>query len=263
MESPMNRRLLTSCAALLLSACAVSPTGRHQLRLVSDSEVSQMGVTAFQQLKDKTPVTKDPRESAFVQCVAHALTAQVPNSALTPASWEVQVFDSKEINAFALPGGKIGVYTGLLKVATTQAQLAAVLGHEISHVLAGHSASRVSNQMASQFGAVLISAGTGLPADAIGAGAQYLVLLPFSRGDESEADILGMDLMARAGFDPEQAITLWQNMSKQAGQTPPELLSTHPSNATRIADLQKNLPKDIPIYEQARAAGRKPNCGST
>src|SRR3546814_10281256 len=91
--------------------------------------------------------------------------------------------------------------------------------------------------MATQFGAALISAGTGLPPDAIGAGAQYLVLLPFSRGDESEADILGMDLMARAGFDPSQAITLWQNMSKQAGGAPPELLSTHPSNTTRIADL--------------------------
>jgi len=258
----MKHRFLPLCALVILAACAVSPTGRHQLRLVSDTEMSQMGVTAFQQLKEKTPVTKDTRESAFVQCVAHALTAQVPSSALTPASWEVQVFDSKEINAFALPGGKIGVYTGLLKVATTQDQLAAVIGHEISHVLAGHSASRVSNQMAAQFGGALISAGTGLPPDAIGAGAQYLVLLPFSRGDESEADILGMDLMARAGFDPAQAIALWQNMSKQAGQAPPELLSTHPSNTTRIADLQKNLPRDLPVYQQARGAGRKPNCGS-
>lgn len=245
-----------------LTACAVSPTGRHQLRLVSDSEMSQMGATAFQDLKKKTPVTKDVRESSFVQCVARAITAQVPNTSLTPATWEVQVFDSKEINAFALPGGKIGVYTGLLKVATTQDELAAVIGHEVSHVLAGHSASRVSNQMATQFGAALISAGTGLPPDAIGAGAQYLVLLPFSRGDESEADILGMDLMARAGFDPAQAITLWQNMSKQAGEAPPELLSTHPSNSTRIADLQRNLPKDMPIYQQARSAGRRPNCGS-
>src|SRR3546814_6722330 len=175
-----------------------------------------MSVNAFQQMKEKMPATKNARTSAYVQCVAHALTAQVPRSALKPANGEVQGFDSKEINAFALPGGKIGVYTGLLKVATTQDQLAAVIGHEISHVLAGHSASRVSNQMATQFGAALISAGTGLPPDAIGAGAQYLVLLPFSRGDESEADILGMDLMARAGFDPSKAITLWQNMSKQA-----------------------------------------------
>lgn len=252
----MNRRS-AALAAVLLAACATSPTGRHQLRLVSDSEMSQMGVTAFQQMKQKTPATKDAGQSAYVQCVAHAVTAQAPGG----GSWEVQVFDSKEVNAFALPGGKIGVYTGLLKVATTQDQLAAVLGHEVSHVLAGHSASRVSNQMVAQFGGALISAGTGLSPDLIGAGAQYLVLLPFSRGDESEADILGMDLMARAGFDPRQAIVLWQNMSKQAGQAPPELLSTHPSNATRIADLQKNLPKDLPLYEQARAAGRRPSCG--
>src|SRR3546814_15123234 len=105
-----------------------------------------MSVNAFQQMKEKMPATKNARTSAYVQCVAHALTAQVPRSALTPANWEVQVFDSKEINAFALPGGKIGVYTGLLKVATTQDQLAAVIGHDISHVLAGHSASRVSTQ---------------------------------------------------------------------------------------------------------------------
>ncbi|MGH8443934.1 MAG: M48 family metallopeptidase, partial [Solimonas sp.] len=193
-------------------------------------------------------------ESAYVQCVAKAITNEIGGT------WEIQTFDSKDVNAFALPGGKIGVYTGLLKVARTQDQLAAVIGHEVSHVLAGHSASRVSNQMAAQFGAVLLSAGTGLSPDVVSSGAQYLLLLPFSRGDESEADILGMDLMARAGFDPSQAIVLWQNMSKEAGQTPPEFMSTHPSNDTRIADLQRNLPKDQPVYQAARAAGKRPAC---
>ncbi|WP_028080939.1 M48 family metallopeptidase [Solimonas soli] len=253
----MSRRtFIAVIAAIVAVACATSPTGRRQLRLVSDAEMSQMGVAAFQEMKQKTPVTKDARESAYVQCVARAITNEIGGS------WEIQTFDSKEVNAFALPGGKIGVYTGLLEVAKTQDQLAAVLGHEVSHVLAGHSASRVSNQMAAQFGAVLVSAGTGLSPDLVGAGAQYLLLLPFSRGDESEADILGMQLMARAGFDPAQAIALWQNMSKQAGQAPPEFMSTHPSNATRISDLQRNLPKAQPLYQQARAAGRKPNCGA-
>ncbi|WP_020650957.1 M48 family metallopeptidase [Solimonas variicoloris] len=246
----------TVLIAILVVACATSPTGRRQLRLVSDSEMAQMGATAFQEMKTKTPTTKDTRESSYVQCVARAITTEVGGT------WEIQVFDSKEVNAFALPGGKIGVYTGLLKVATTQDQLAAVIGHEISHVLAGHSAARVSNQMAAQFGTVLLSAGTGLSPDLIGTGAQYLVLLPFSRGDESEADILGMQLMARAGFDPAQAITLWQNMSKANGQGPPQFMSTHPSNETRIADLQRNLPKEQPHYQQARAAGKKPNCGT-
>src|SRR3546814_4251071 len=141
----MKRSVPLIFVLTVLTACAVSPTGRHQLRLVSDSEMSQMGVTAFQQMKEKTPATKNARTSAYVQCVAHALTAQVPRSALTPANWEVQVFDSKEINAFALPGGKIGVYTGLLKVATTQAQLAAVIGHEISHVLADRKSTRLNS----------------------------------------------------------------------------------------------------------------------
>src|SRR3546814_17074073 len=108
----------------------------------------------------------------------------------------------------------------------------------------------------------MASAAPGPPPGSIGACANYCLRLLFSRGDESEADILGMDLMARAGFEPGQAITLWQNMSKQTGGAPPELLSTHPSNTTRIADLQHNLPKDLPIYQQAHSAGRRPNCGS-
>lgn len=255
----MNRWLTVSIiTALAVAACATSPTGRRQLRLVSDSEMSQMGVTAFQQLKTKTPVTTNAKSSAYVQCVSKALTDVVGGS------WEIQTFESKDVNAFALPGGKIGVYTGLLKVANTQDQLAAVIGHEINHVLAGHSASRVSNQMAAQLGTAVLAAGTGMSPDMIGTGAQYLLLLPHGRGDESEADILGMQLMARAGFDPSAAITLWQNMGKASGgNAPPEFTSTHPSNATRISDLQRDLPKAMPLYQQARAAGRKPSCGAS
>jgi len=249
-----RRTFIALTACLVAVACATSPTGRRQLRLVSDSEMSQMGAAAFQELKQETALTKNARQSAYVQCVARAITNEVGGT------WEVQTFESDDVNAFALPGGKIGVYTGLLKVAQTQDQLAAVLGHEVSHVLAGHSASRVSNQMAAQFGATLLSAGTGLSPDLIGAGAQYLLLLPFSRGDESEADVLGMQLMARAGFDPSQSIALWQNMSKAGGQAPPEFMSTHPSNETRISDLQRNLPQAQPLFTQARAAGKKPNC---
>lgn len=250
-----TRKFLIPLTCLgLIAACATSPTGRHQLRLVSDDKMSEMGATAFQDLKNKTPATKNPQSSAYVQCVARAITQEIGGT------WEVQTFESKEVNAFALPGGKIGVYTGLLKVAQNQDQLAAVLGHEVSHVLAGHSASRVSNQMASQFGVTLVSMGTGLPAEAVGAGAQYLLILPFSRGDESEADELGMQLMAKAGFDPAQAVELWRNMSKQAGEAPPEFGSTHPSNETRIADLTRQLPKNQPYFDQARAAGKRPNC---
>lgn len=254
----MNRWLVVSVVStLILAACATSPTGRRQLRLVSDTEMSKMGATAFTQLKTKTPVTQNPKASAYVQCVSKALTDVVGGS------WEIQTFESKDVNAFALPGGKIGVYTGLLKVATTQDQLAAVVGHEITHVLAGHSAARVSNQMAAQLGAAVVAAGTGMSPEMIGTGANYLLILPNSRGDETESDVLGMQLMARAGFNPNAAITLWQNMAKASGgQAPPEFASTHPSNQTRIQDLQRDLPKAMPLYEQARAAGKKPNCGT-
>ncbi len=256
----MNRRLAllaTAGLAALIVACATSPTGRTQLRLVSDSEMDQMGVTAFQQMKSKTPPTQDARTNAYVNCVASAITREVPGG----RQWEVQVFDDKQVNAFALPGGKIGVYTGLLKVATTQDQLAAVIGHEVSHVLAGHSASRVSNQMASQLGVSILSAASGVDAGMIGMGANLLLVLPFSRGDETEADVLGEELMARAGFDPRQSVALWQNMAKASGgNAPPQFMSTHPANETRIRDLNAHLAKAVPLYEQAVAAGKKPRC---
>jgi predicted Zn-dependent protease len=260
LKSFFSLRMTALCgaAALLVVACATSPTGRSQLRLVSDDEMSAMGITAYRDMQQKQPRSQDAVKSRYVQCVASALTAQVPGR----TQWEVTLFDSKDVNAFALPGGKIGVYTGLLKVATTQDQLAAVLGHEVSHVLAGHSASRVSNQMATQLGVGVLSAASGMDANMIGMGAQLLVLLPFSRGDESEADVLGLDLMAKAGFNPEGAVTLWQNMARAGGEKPPEILSTHPSDSTRINGLRSRLPQVDPLYQQARARGLKPNCGA-
>lgn len=248
--------LAVTAIAGLLVACVTSPTGRTQLKLVSDAEMSQMGATAFQELKTKTPPSKNAQTNSYVQCIANAITRE------TGGTWEVQVFDSKEVNAFALPGGKIGVYTGLLKVAENQNQLAAVIGHEVAHVLAGHSASRVSNQMATQLGVGLISAGTGMSPDMIGMGANLLLLLPYGRGDETEADVLGLDLMSRAGFDPRQAPALWVNMGKASGgQAPPEFMSTHPSNESRIRDLNARLATSLPLYEQAKAAGKNPRCG--
>lgn len=239
----------------LVAACTTSPTGRTQLKLVSDAEMAQMGATAFQQLKQKEPISKDGKSNGYVQCVANAIIREVGGT------WEVQVFDSKEVNAFALPGGKIGVYTGLLKVAANQDQLAAVIGHEVAHVLAGHSAARVSNQMATQLGVALGSAATGVSPDMIGMGANLLLLMPYGRGDETEADVIGLELMAKAGFNPQQAPALWVNMGKaSSGNAPPEFMSTHPSNESRIRDLTKHLPKAQPLYDQARAQGKTPRC---
>jgi predicted Zn-dependent protease len=258
------RRLLGPCRGAGLSVClgvvagcATSPLGRSQLSLVSDDHMAQVGATAFSQIAQKTPVTQDAAQSHFVVCVADAITTAIPGNA-TP--WQVKVFESKEINAFALPGGKIGVYTGLLKVATTQDQLGAVLGHEVSHVLAHHSAERYSDQLAANAGAALVGAFTGVDTNLL-SGAAGLVLLKFSRTQETEADLLGLDLMSRAGFDPHGAITLWNNMSRAAtGNKPPEILSTHPSDEDRINRLEQRLPQDVPLFEQARAAGRRPQC---
>ncbi len=159
------------------------------------------------------------------------------------------------------------MHTGLLKVATNRDQLATVIGHEIAHVLARHSNERVSTQYAAQAGVQLAGTIAGnSPASRqlmglLGVGAQYGVVLPFSRVQESEADVIGLDLMARAGFDPRQSVVLWQNMSRAAaGPEPPEWMSTHPSNQRRIDELAKRVPEALPSYERARAAGRRPAC---
>ena len=177
------------------------------------------------------------------------------------------VFEDDQANAFALPGYKIGVYTGLLKYAKNQDQLAAVMGHEVAHVIAEHGNERVSNQMATQAGlsiaAVLLGTepddNTALIMAGLGLGAQYGVILPFSRSHESEADLIGLDLMARAGFNPQESVTLWQNMS-QSGLSPPEFMSTHPSSDTRIEQLRERIPQVQPAYQQAVKNGQRANC---
>jgi predicted Zn-dependent protease len=242
--------------ALLCSACATSPLGRSQLNLVSDEQMAEVGAQAFQQIEQKTPLSRDARQVRFVTCVADAITTAIAGNS-TP--WEVKVFDSPEINAFALPGGHIGVYSGLLKVATDQDQLAAVIGHEVSHVLAHHSAERYSQAIAANLGAGLIGAVAGVDPNLVG-DASTLLLLHFSREQESEADLLGLDLMSRAGFDPHGALALWQKMSQLGGARPPAILSDHPSDAARIQQLAARVPQDLPLYQQARAAGRRPQC---
>ncbi len=220
-----------------------------------------MGALAFQQTASKTPTTRDTHLKAFVDCVAGAVTRQTHYQ----ANWNVKVFQSDEINAFALPGGEIGVYSGLFKVVKNQDQLAAVLGHEVSHVIAGHANERVSDQTLTQSALQVAGIAGGLSSGTmalLGMGAQVGILLPFSRTQESEADLLGLDLMSRAGFDPRQAVILWRNMQTAGGKKPPELLSDHPSDSRRIQQIQDRVPQDLPIYQQALARGAAPNCGA-
>lgn len=247
-------------ASLALSACSSSPTGRSQLILFSDQDMSSLGAQSFEQMKSEQPISTDAQTNAYVQCVAKTITAHVPKQAGFD-EWEVVVFDSDQVNAFALPGGKIGVYTGLLNVAVNQDQLATVIGHEIAHVLADHSNERLSQSQIANAGLQITNIALGsseyrdMTMAALGVGVQYGVLLPYGRTQESEADIVGLELMAKAGFDPKQSVALWQNMAKASGgNTPPELLSTHPSHSTRIADLSAKM-KTLPA-----SSANKPQC---
>lgn len=260
-NAPRARFLLSACAlAIVLLACAVSPTGRRQLLIVPESQLNEMGIAAFNDMKASATVSSNQRVARYVGCVARAILDELGDSG---GEWEVEVFEDETPNAFALPGRKIGVHTGLLEVATNQDRLAAVIGHEVGHVLAKHSNERVSQESLAQLGASSAGAvfGPGW-GQAFGLGAQYGLLLPYSRAHESEADIIGLDLMSRAGFDPRESVELWRAMSQLGGAKPPEFVSTHPSDETRVENLSAGMPGAMEKYEAARAAGKNPQCRS-
>ena len=259
----MFRFLGTGVIALsMLAGCATSPTGRSQLMFMPESEMTQMGLQAFTTIKKETPVDRNAATNAYVQCVGRAITREAGQG-----SWEIVVFEDKDANAFALPGNKIGVNTGLLKVAENQDQLATVLGHEVAHVLSHHANERVSQQFAVEQGVALAGAlarphsGVGQSLmGLLGVGAQYGILMPYSRIQESEADRLGLDLMAKAGFNPRESINLWKNMTRADGGQPPEFLSTHPSHSTRIRDLNAHMPVALQLQQRAIQFGKRPSC---
>ncbi len=260
--------VLLGCVLSLMIACATSPLGRKQLMLVSGSQMDSMGAQAFQQLKAKTPIDSDPIKMQYVQCIVKPLT-EVATQHYThlPSSWEVVVFQDESSNAFALPGGKIGVHTGILKTAQTDAQLAAVIGHEIGHVIAQHGAERMSQQAGTQLGLIALGAITpdnpkkNMLMGLLGVGIQVGVILPFSRTQESEADLIGLDLMAQAGFDPTQSVELWKNMMAAAGgKSPPEWLSTHPAGESRIRNLGEHMLPALNHYQAAQSAGQLHRC---
>lgn len=221
---------------------------------------------SFDQMKSETPVERDPKTNAYVQCIVKPIT-QVVGSQVSFKEWEVVVFKDESANAFALPGGKIGVHTGILKVAKTPSQLAAVLGHEVGHVIAKHGNERVSETLAAQGGLSALGAFMGNKSNSgtimglLGMGAQFGVLLPHSRSHESEADLIGLDLMSRAGFDPRESAELWRNMmAASGGKAPPEFMSTHPASENRIKNLEAHFGQSMPKYEQAVKEGRAPKC---
>ncbi|MFW5442788.1 MAG: M48 family metallopeptidase [Methylococcaceae bacterium] len=258
----MLNKLVIILFSSLLTACATSPTGRSQFIYMPDSQLNQMGLQAFDKLKSEKPLSKNKQYNQFALCIAEAITHEIGGE------WEVVVFADDSLNAFALPGNKIGVHTGLIKLVDNQDQLAAVMGHEVGHVLAKHSNERMSQKTAISQGVALVSAISSptsalgqLAISSLGIGAQYGIILPFSRTHESEADIMGLELMAKAGFDPRQSINLWKKMDQASqGKQPAEFMSTHPSHDTRIKELSEHMPKAMPFYQHAQSIGKRPRC---
>ena len=248
--------------SVLLAGCS--------LPLVSEREVAMQADDQFEEMRGQLIVSNDIDARRYIYCVANAILATL-DPPYSDLDWDIEVFDDDMVNAFAMPGGKIGVFTGILSVAENQDQLGAVIGHEVAHVTEQHSVERANRTMTTQgmatIGGVLAGVAVGggsagsATADAVQTAAQLGLLLPYGRGQESEADIVGLDYMADAGFDPRQSVQLWKNMAENNKGAPPEFLSTHPSSSTRIADLVSQLPSSLIRYNDAKEAGKNPNCG--
>jgi metalloendopeptidase OMA1, mitochondrial len=251
---------------MAVRGCQEGPFGRHQIVGLSPQQESQLGAQAFQQVLQKSDVVYSGPAVAAVRQVGERLATatQSPDFLravrLQPArlDWEFRVVRSSQVNAFCLPGGKVVVYTGILPVCQTEAGLATVMGHEIGHALAHHGAERIAQQQIASIGeqGVAVSLGGSDPATrqqvmaALGMGAQVGFLLPFSRKHESEADHIGLLLMATAGYDPREAVRFWVRMEEQASsdRAPPPFLSTHPGHEQRAGDLQRWMPEALQLY---------------
>ena len=258
----MSRRFRLTVIALLLTACTTSPTNRRQVILYSDQQMEQRGIEAYDQMRVEVPVSGNIRQARFVQCVTNSIVNALPDPERSRYEWEVTLFDGEQANAFALPGGKMGVYAGLLGIAENQHQLATVMAHEISHVLANHSNERASQSALRSAGLVAaqILGASESTLNALDTASQLGLFLPFNRTQESEADSLGLNLMARAGFDPTESIVLWVNMSSDGGARPPEFFSTHPSPDTRIRDLRAGMEYALNLRATANSQGISPDC---
>lgn len=246
-------RLLLITLFMLLTACTTSPTGRTQLIVMPEQQMNAMGAASFSGLKQQSKLDTNSLHIAYVRCVSNGLLTIMGEK---PGSWELEIFIDDSLNAFALPGKKIGIHSGMIKFATAD-ELAAVVGHEIGHVLARHGSERMSMGLLSQVG--MMAANEALKDEryrqemllALGVGAQVGVILPYSRSHESEADAMGLAYMAKAGFNPQAAVNLWEKMQKISEGATPEFLSTHPSNETRIKQLRKQLKFVDSLYQSS------------
>jgi predicted Zn-dependent protease len=265
---PTSRTLILSLVlglTLLVAACASAPyTHRRQLLFTSEGSEARMGYQAFQQIKQHYKICHDPEINALVHKVGRRIAAAAHRP---DYHWEFVVFDNKEANAFCLPGGKVGIFTGILKYTKDEAGLATVLSHEVGHALARHAGERMSQSMLAQIGGIGLGAALGGMNPTAGQaimegyslGTQLGILLPYSRTQEYEADRIGVILMAKAGYDPAQALEFWKRMmAKDKKAKLPQFLSTHPNDANRLRELQVFLPEARKCYIPAREAHKPP-----
>ena len=261
MLSPRFKSLiLVPILGFLVSGCATTLGS-------SDAELEAEAVRQFAKMRAELPLVEDRATIDYVHCVATAVVESLEEPHRDMA-WDLAIFETQMANAFVMPGGKIGVFSGLLDIATNQDQLAAVLGHEAAHVIARHPNERSTRgnltDDAVYIAAIVLGQGRwGLTQTAyqIGRyGADITVLKPHSRDQETEADVLGLEYMANAGFDPRESVELWKKMAEDKGNAPPEFLSTHPSSDTRIENLISEYPKTLKLMNEAKEQGKSPNC---
>lgn len=267
MNKTIVPKILTSAFVLLiigwLTGCSTVPvTGRSQLNLMGVGEEAQLGLTSFEQLKKETPISKNPVANALVQKVGQRIAA-VAGKDMPNAQWEFVVFESKEVNAFCLPGGKVGVYTGILPITKDESGLATVLGHEIAHAVARHGGERMTDAMLVQWGSSAVGA-TLQSSDprvqqasllAYGVVAKVGAELPHSRLQESEADHIGLIYMAKAGYNPDASVAFWQRFAEfnsQQGDKTRAFLRTHPTDQKRIQQLMTWLPEAKAQFKPTR-----------
>lgn len=266
----MNSKQFQKIPAMLMLVTAAALGCSTVALAQSDAELEAQAAQEFARIKAQAPLTTDQDVIDYIACVANAVVSvlEPPDSDL---HWEMAIVETQELNAFVMPGGKIVIYEGILRAARNQHQLAAVIGHEIAHVTAEHTKRKLlsgggkSMEIGIQVAAVLLGGGnygqTYTAQEMLNQGAMFGILLPYKRGQETEADVIGLQYMAMAGFDPRAAVPLWQNMQAQAGgEGPAEFASTHPSSENRIESLISQWTEVLPLYNQAHAEGRIPDC---
>jgi len=263
----MVKRIFVVSSILLLAACSTVPlTGRKQVNLLPESEMIAMGFSNYSEFKKEAAISTSTGSKELLATVGANISRAVTDyfasnnlsSRLNGYEWEFTLFADETPNAWAMPGGKIAVYEGILPYTKDADGLAVVVGHEIAHIVARHGNERMSHQLVAQMGGIALNEALGSKPEetraifntVYGLGAQFGGILPYSREHEKEADKLGLIFMAMAGYNPESAIDFWERMSSSSDSGPPEFLSTHPSDATRIAEMKKFLSEAMEYYRQ-------------